>query len=249
MNFSTIGLTGTGWYGEFQPGVAISDLVTDGLVNGGHFNVLDRVTLDKTLAEHQLDASAEVDPRTAILAGHLIGARYLISGNVLQLSLTGQSGGGAASYIPGILGAIASGVNTQRATIKIAVKVVDALTGQIVQSFSSEKTAKATSWGAVGFGGGGAGAYGNESFLSSALGHLVNDEALEIAAAIDPSKFNSGPVQPTLNGHIAAVEPDGTVIINLGSADGVTEGEQFNMIKHQTIVDPESHQALSVDRM
>jgi len=84
--------------------------------------------------------------------------------------------------------------------------------------------------------------------LSSALGHLVNDESLEIGAAIDPSKFNSGPIAPTLRGHIAAVEADGSVVINLGSAAGVESGQQFNMIKHESIMDPESHQALSVDK-
>lgn len=33
LNFSTVGLT-SDWYGNFQPGVALADLVTDSFVNG-----------------------------------------------------------------------------------------------------------------------------------------------------------------------------------------------------------------------
>jgi curli biogenesis system outer membrane secretion channel CsgG len=248
MDFTTVGLTGTGWYGQFQPGVAISDLVENQLVEGGRFNVLDRTTLDKTLAEHQLGASGEVDPRTAVLAGHLIGARYLISGNVSQMDITGSSNAAAGSMIGGLLGAAIGGINTRRVTIKLTVKVVDASTGQIVAVFPYENTVKGTSWGAGGFGGGAAGAYNNSNFLSSDLGHLVNDAAIAIAANLDPARFNSGPVAAVLRGHVAAVESDGTVVINLGSDAGVTQGEQFNMIKRQTIMDTDSHQALSVDK-
>ncbi|HTX60462.1 MAG TPA: CsgG/HfaB family protein [Verrucomicrobiae bacterium] len=248
MDFTTVGLTGTGWYGQFQPGVAISDLLTDQLVQGGKFDVVDRTALDKTLAEHQLSSSGEVDPRTAITAGHLIGARYLISGNVSQMEMTGSSNGAAGALIGGLVGAVVGGIHTRRVTLKLTVKVVDSLTGEIVEVFPYENTVKGTSWGSGGFGGGVAGAYSNSSFLSSDLGHLVNDAAIAIAANLDPTKFISGPIAPTLRGHIAAVESDGTVVINLGSDNGVTEGEQFTMIKRQTIIDPESHQALSVDK-
>jgi curli biogenesis system outer membrane secretion channel CsgG len=60
LDFNTNGLT-SNWYGAFQPGVALSDLVTDQMVNSGRFNVLDRTHLSSTLGEHQLAASGEVD--------------------------------------------------------------------------------------------------------------------------------------------------------------------------------------------
>ena len=52
------------------------------MVNGGRFNVLDRTHLSSTLGEHQLAASGEVDPATAIKAGQLVGAHYLVTGNI-----------------------------------------------------------------------------------------------------------------------------------------------------------------------
>src|ERR1700676_1786749 len=73
LDFTTVGLTST-WYGNFQPGVALSDLVTDQVVNSGKFDVLDRKNISSTLAEHNLSASGEIDPATAIAAGRLVGA-------------------------------------------------------------------------------------------------------------------------------------------------------------------------------
>ncbi len=245
LNFSTHGLT-SDWYGQFQPGVALSDLLTDHLVNSDRFNVLDRTALDATLSEHQLAASGEVDPQTAITAGHLLGARYLISGNILQLDQTGQSAGGAGSLLPGVLGAAAGGFSTHRVTIKVAVKVVDARTGQIVQSFSDEETRKGTSWGAGGFSGGTAGAYGNAQFVNSDMGHLIDDEATKIASTIDPSKFNAGPVALTLRGSIAAVD-GGSVIINIGLNKGVAPGMIFDIVRVKSLIDPTTHQTLTVN--
>jgi len=245
MNFSTQGLT-SNQGGAFEPGVALSDLLTDQLVQTGKFNVLDRKTLDATLSEHQLGASGEVSPETAITAGHLIGARYLITGNILQLEGTGQSGAGAAQLIPGVLGAIAGGVSTHRATLKVAVRVVDARTGQIVQSFTDEQTQSATSWSTAGFAGQTAGAYSNQQFINSTEGHLINDEAAKIAADIDPSKFAYGPASPTIRGHIAAID-GGDIIISVGASQGVQPGMYFDVIKTRSLVDPDTHQPMTVD--
>jgi curli biogenesis system outer membrane secretion channel CsgG len=244
LDFSTHGLT-SDWWGAFEPGVALSDLLTDRMVNDGRFNVLDRTHLSSTLGEHQLTASGEVDPQTAISAGKMVGAHYLITGNILQLDQTGASGANAGSFLPGVVGAVAGGVSTHRVTIKVAVRVIDARTGQIVQSFSDEETRTGTSWSASGWGGGGAGSYSNSTFVNSDMGHLIDDEAAKIGSTIDPSRFNSGPVAPTLSGHIAAIDGH-NVIIDLGSNAGVQIGQTFDIVKVKSLVDPTTHAVLHV---
>ncbi len=245
LDFSTNGLT-SNWYGSFQPGVALSDLLTDRMVNEGRFNVLDRTHLSSTLGEHQLAASGEVDPQSAITAGKMTGARYLVTGNILQLDQTGQSGANAGSFLPWPYSAAAGSVNTHRVTIKVAVRVIDARTGQIVQSFSDEETRSGTSWGAGGFTGGTWGSYSNEQFVNSDMGHLIDDEAGKIVATIDPSRFNSGPVAPTLTGHVAAIDGR-NVIIDIGANYGVQPGQQFDILMTKSIVDPTTHQVLHVN--
>ncbi|MBV8368893.1 MAG: hypothetical protein JO036_08240 [Candidatus Eremiobacteraeota bacterium] len=245
LDFSTVGLTST-WWGNFQPGVALSDLVTDQLVNSGKYDVLDRKNIDSTLAEHKLNASGAVDPTTAIAAGRLVGARYLISGNVIQFDHTGSSGGALGGLIGGIAGAAAGSIRNDRVTIKVSVKVVDAVTGRIVQAFNDEKTQNSTSLSGAGFSGYTAGSYSNSNFINSSMGHLINDEAGLISQHLDPTKFSSGPAPPSLTGRVIEVD-GGNVILNIGSAKGATVGAFFDVVKVKQVKDPDSGRMLTVN--
>ena len=238
LNFSTVGLTGN-WWGNFEPGVAISDLLTDQLVNGGKFNVVDRTHIDATMSEHKLTTEGETSPATAVQTGRLIGAKYLITGNVLQFDKTGQSGGAVGGLIGGAAGAAIGGVNQSRVTLKVQVRVIDATTGQIVQSFADEETKTNTSIGFGGFGGGAGGSYSNSNFVNSTMGHLVNDEAAKIAAQLDPSKFSSAPAAPALAGRVLEISGT-TVTLNIGSSKGVAVGQYFDVIQVHQIKDPDS---------
>lgn len=246
LNFDTSGLT-SNWWGAFEPGVAISDLVTDQLVNGGKFAVVDRNKLTNILKEHQLGSTGEVSPATAVASGQLIGARYLIVGNVLQFAQTGQSGGGGfGASLPFVGGA---SVRTQKVTLQVAVKVIDALTGQIMQSFPAEESKSSTSWGTSALGGftGGlvGGSYSNQQFISSTMGQLINTMAADIAKKLDPTKFvASAPAGPSLTGKIIAVDGS-NFIINLGSSQGVAVGMFFDVVTVRQIKDPDSGKTLT----
>lgn len=247
MNFSTQGLTGD-WWGQFEPGVALSDLVTDELVNTGNFNVVERAKLGDTMQEHQLDTSGAVDPETAVRAGRLVGAHFLVEGNVLQFEQTGASGANAGQAIGGILGGVAGGYHSTRVTIKVAVRVVDTQTGRIVQAFDDEQTQTANSWGAGGisFLSGTYGSYHNSNFTSSAMGHLIDAEAKLIAAHIDPRRLASVPSMPSLSGHIIGID-HGYYIINIGSSRGVSVGQYFAVNKVMQIRDPGTGRYLTVN--
>jgi curli biogenesis system outer membrane secretion channel CsgG len=245
LDFSTTGLTAN-WWGQFEPGVALSDLVTDQLVNGHKFTVVERKKLDSVMDEHKLSTEGEVSPATFIQSGRLTGARYLVTGNVIQFDRTGQSGAGAGSLIGGFAGAVLGGVKSERVTLKVQVHIVDTTTGQIVQSFAGEKTQAGTSWGAGGWAGLGAGGYGNENFTSSTMGHLINDEAIEISGKLDPSQFvASAPAGPAISGHVIASDSGG-IILNVGTNKGVQNGMYFDVVRLRQIKDPDSGKMLTV---
>jgi curli biogenesis system outer membrane secretion channel CsgG len=251
LNFSTVGLT-SDWYGNFQPGVALADLVTDNLVNGGQFNIVDRTHLDAVMQEHQLSTNGEVAPASYVQSGQLTGARYLIAGNVLQFDQTGGSDAGSAvgGLIGGAVGGIIGGVHTQRVTLKVQVRVIDAVTGQIVQSFADEQTKSGTSWG----GGGGAGTwnalgvggYSNSQFISSTMGHLINDEAAIIATHIDPSKFSVAGSGASVRGRILTVD-GADIVINVGSDRGVSVGMMMTVVSVKRLKDPDSGKMLTTE--
>ena len=243
MNFSTQGLTGN-WWGNFEPGVAISDLLTDQLVNGGGFSVVDRTQLDKTLAEHSLSSSGEVSPASAISSGRLIGARYLVTGNVVQFDRTSASGANAGTFIPGPVGVAVGGAHTDRVTLRVVAKIIDTTTGQIVQSISDEQSKSATSWSTGSFIGYAGGSYSNQQFMSSTMGQLINTTAADIAKKIDPSRFSSAPLPPALSGRVLAID-GANVIINIGSSNGVSVGQYFDVQKVLTMKDPSTGRLLT----
>jgi hypothetical protein len=198
------------------------------------------------MQEHQLSTAGEVSPATLVQSGHLIGARYLITGNILQFDKTGGSGaaGAAGGLVGGALGGMLGGVHTERVTLKVQVRVIDAVTGSILQSFADEQTKGGTSWG---MGGGastwnafGAGGYSNEQFTSSTMGHLINDEAGIIVAHIDPAKFAAaGPSGPAVHGRILTIDGD-DIVINAGTDAGLATGMMLNVISVKQLKDPDS---------
>lgn len=243
LNFDTKGLT-SNWWGSFEPGVAISDLVTSQLVNTGKFNVLDRTHLQNTLQEHQLSASGETSPATLVASGQLIGAKYLVTGNVLQFAKTGQSGANAGGLIGGFAGGIIGGVKTEKVTLQVAVRVIDATTGQILQTVSDEQSKSSTSWGTGGFSGYVGGSYSNQQFTSSTMGQLINTVAIDISNKLDAAKFNSGPAGPLLSGKVIALDGK-SMIINLGSLKGVAVGMYFDVMTVRDLKDPDSGKILT----
>lgn len=243
LDFDTKGLT-SNWYGAFEPGVAIADLVTNQLVNTGKFNVLDRTHLNNTLQEHQLSTGGEISPASAVQSGQLIGAKFLVVGNVLQFAQTGSSGASAGGLIGGLAGGIIGGVRTQRVELQVAVRVIDATTGQILQTISDDQSKSGTSWGTGGFTGAVGGSYNNQQFLSSTMGQLINSVALDIANKLDPAKFTSGPVGPSLSGKVIAVDGK-SLIINIGSSRGVAVGMYFDVMTVREIRDPDSGKVLT----
>jgi curli biogenesis system outer membrane secretion channel CsgG len=252
LNFSTQGLT-SDWYGNFEPGIALSDLVTDQLVNGGKFNVVDRKHMADIMQEHQLSSGGEVSPATLVQSGRLTGARYLITGNILQLDKTGGSGGGGGGggLMGGVVGGVLGGIHTERVTLKVQVSVIDAVSGTILQSFEDEQTKGSTSWGG-GAGAGtwnafGVGGYSNTQFTSSTMGHLINDEAAIIANKIDPSKFvASAPAGPAVHGRILTIDGD-DIVINAGSDAGISEGMMMDAISVKSIKDPDSGKMITTE--
>jgi hypothetical protein len=107
-------------------------------------------------------------------------------------------------------------------------------------------TGKATSIGGGAFVGLAGGGYSNQNFLSSTMGHLVNDEAIKIAGDLDPDKIASGPAAAAVTGRV--LEIDGTsIILNVGTSKGVTVGMYFDVMKVKHIKDPDSGNTLTVN--
>jgi len=240
LNFDSQGLTS--WWGpNFDPGAALAALLTDQLVNSNNFQVVDRSHIDAIMQEKNLTVAGDISPATEMQIGHLIGARYLIVGRIVQFDKTGQNGGAVGGLMGGVLGG--SGVSGEKVTLNVAMHVIDVNTGAIVQAVGDERSHVSTSFALAGFSGYTGAVYESQQFLSTSMGKLINESAQNLAGKVDAQKLASASTAPAVTGKIIEVDGD-SVILNIGSDQGVQPEMFFNVVSVKYIRDPDTGKML-----
>lgn len=112
------------------------ELLSNVLVNCGKFSVLERSKLGKVLDEQVFGQSGFVDPKAAVAVGNLIGAQYLVVGNVNDFSSEQQRFQGY-------------GISTLTTVYRtnISIKILETRSGRVVFSTikdAEEKVVQAT---------------------------------------------------------------------------------------------------------
>ena len=213
-------------------GESIAEAVVSEISNIGGMKIFTRNDLQKVLQEQKFQMSGLVDPNTAVQIGRLAGVKYIVTGSVNNINLkwveVGESAKSGLSRNLGLVGtALALGASTQEGwnlTIDIVVKVIDAETGEVVltKTVSGREVLGKTP------------AFNYDSIIGGAK--KAAQEALE---DIRPELSKLFP----LRGYIVQLRtaPDKSsryALINIGSKNGVKEGQEFFVIDFQAIQDP-----------
>lgn len=132
----------TVWQSERNPGevgAALTEQLTTALINTGRFIVLERKGLNEVLAEQDLGASGRVNPETAPAMGRVIGAEWLIKAAITEFTeKKSRSGGGI------LFKGIALGGKKQEAFLAMDVRIVDAATGEVIDSVRADGRARSS---------------------------------------------------------------------------------------------------------
>ncbi len=213
-------------------GESVAEAVVSELANIGGMKIYTRRDLQKVLEEQKLQMSGLVDPNTAVQIGQLAGVRYIVTGAVNNINLkwveVGESVKKGLSQHLGLVGtALAAAASTQEGwnlTIDVVLKVVDTETGEVVLSktVSGREVLGKTP------------TFNIDSIIGGAK--KAAQEALE---DIRPELSKLFP----LRGYIVQLRtaPDKSsryALINIGSRNGVKEGQEFFVIDFQEIQDP-----------
>jgi curli biogenesis system outer membrane secretion channel CsgG len=128
------------WQSDRNPGevgAALTEQLTTALMNSGRFVVLERKALDEVLGEQDLGASGRVNQETAAPTGKVIGAEWLVKGTITEYTDKKTRSGGAV-----VFRGIGLGGTKAEAYVALDVRIIDAATGEVIDSVKADGSAK-----------------------------------------------------------------------------------------------------------
>ena len=218
-------------------GKGIADILVDKLVNEGVYSVIERKQLDKIIAEQNFSNSDRADPSSAAKIARILGVDAIVIGSITQFGRDDKStavGGGAASGALNRFGL--GGVKTSKSTAvcTITARMIDTSTAEILASVQGHGEESRSGAGILGAGGSAAGMAGgaldmkSSNFANTILGAAVNKATTDVAHGLDQKAASLPTAAPQVikvDGLVADVSPDGTIIVNVGTKDGVKVGD------------------------
>ncbi len=235
------------WGANFEPGEAVTAVLTGILSQSSNYLLLDRENMNTILKEHNLAISGIADPVSAAEAGRLLGVRYIITGMVTEFDLVNTGGRGRivlplAGYRFGI-----GGKGSDRVRVACEIKVTDVETGLIVATLSSRKEISSDSFGLEGYYMGyEIGGLGGE-LPSSAMGKGIYDLADDLAGKLSSAQFKDVALKPKFKGYIVYCDY-GCVFINLSKKNGLVKNTLFKVVRPQTVKDPRTGKNTRLER-
>ena len=231
----------SGGYGDtnWDVGNGLRSMLTKALEDSGRFILVERANLDQVINEKQMLAS-RVSGGGAAPAVKMIAAQYLVVGTVAEFGA--PSKGGGLNIGGNLLGGIAGlGVNRVTGKVKIDLRIVNARSGEVVKSFTVEKSASKTSVGLTGDYKGVS--FGGDAFMKTPMGD-ASRQALEEAVSVIASALLSGPWE----GKVVQLI-NGAVYVNAGSESGLQPGDRLRVERlGETFTDPDTGAILSEER-
>ena len=135
------------WY--HNGAAAAQDVFVTELVKSGKFRVVDREALAALMQEKNLTLSGDVDPKTAVRVGKLLGVNYLLTGAVTEYGVTEKGAHGSGfGGIPGF------SAGKKEFVAAMNARLIDTSTGEIVWADEARGTESSTKVSVGGFGGG-----------------------------------------------------------------------------------------------
>ncbi|MDQ3814391.1 MAG: CsgG/HfaB family protein [Armatimonadota bacterium] len=212
----------------------VGDMLTTALRKAG-VRVIERLQLDAILREQNLAREGILDPATAVPAGKVLGAEYLLGVKATEFGVKDNRVGGAVGWGP--LGGLQIRKSTAR--VVLDMRLLDARTGSVLLTETAQ--GKSVNRGGTLFGGtvlGGIALGGidigsrewAESSLGKASRQAVDGLVKKIVGAV-----NNSPM--ARDGSVLAALPNGEVIVSLGSFDGLRAGDLLDAARVTVVRD------------
>lgn len=208
---------------------ALTTMIETAIASTNKFRVIEREQMNKLLGEQARAKSGLVTTNQPGRIGGFEGADFLIYGSITTISVDSRADIGT-NLVMGFLGSSgspAANCNNAYATLGLDIKITDASTGEVRYVKRIDQTQKSAT------------ACGN-SRASIDTTTLLRGAAEEVAAGLVTAIY---PIQ------VAAVQPDGMVVLNYGEGT-VTPGDVLGVFsKGMEIRDPATGEILAYDEV
>ena len=209
---------------------ALTEALTTSLVATGRFIVLERQALAQVQQEQDLGASGRVNKETAAELGKLMGAQVLITGDITSFNFKRSSIGGK---LTNIVKGVDAGVERVSASVSIDLRLIDAVTGEIIASIKGD----------------------GEAAQQGITADLTKDEKKydgSVSLTTPLGKASRGAIEMSVAGILANIPKmrwsarvidfrDGVVYVNAGTGYGMQPGMALEIFDPQPpLIDPES---------
>ena len=228
------------WY---DAGRGAQDMLVTELVKSGKYRVIEREQLAAIMQEKHLSLSGDIDPKTAVQFGKMLGVEYLIAGAVTELGVTDRG----ASVPGGLMRGLPSvSVRSQKAEAALDARAFSTSTGEIVWADTARDENADASVYVMGAGGGAS----DHGKVDKLMRPVVQKLAASFAKAdVKTSGLGGKGDASGLVGKIANVD-GGTLYVNVGSEAGVKEGDEFTVYRvGKQIKDPDTGEVLGADEV
>lgn len=213
-------------------GEAAQDMFITELVKSGKFTVIDRERLDALMREKNLSLAGDIDPRTAVQAGKLLGVEYILFGSVTEF---GEETAGAQ-----VGWGIGVDVKRKKFVAALDARLVNTTTGEIVWADKARKEESNVKVFVMGSGGG----VNDRRMFDKVLLPCVEELSKKLIAQ---ELSTSATVVGRISGKIAFVD-GGKIFINLGSEHGLKEGDTLDVYKTGAVIkDPDTGEVLGAE--
>jgi len=229
-------------YSWYQAGQAAQDMLVTELVKKGEFRVMEREQLAAIMEEKHLSFSGDIDPKTAVKVGKMIGVEYLITGAVTELGVADRS----ANVPGGIFGGRLPSVNvrSQRMDAAVDARAFSTSTGEIVWADTARESTSDSSVYVAGAGGG--------VDDHRKVDRILRPVVVKLAESLSQKKLTTSGLGGATDasgvaGKIARAD-GGTIYLNVGSEAGVKEGDEFDVFRMgEPIKDPDTGEVLGAN--
>lgn len=213
------------WWTGQGPGRGMADMLITELVKTGSYTVIERTALDKIMAEQKLGMSGLVTPQTAAQAGKLLGVEIAVIGTVTEFGHSKSDVGGTAK-------GIGLGISSQKVTVAVDVRLINATTGEILaaENVRRDKKKHGLSFRRQGL------SFNNRNKFDQSLIGKATRQAIEDIIKIVDDKT----AQMVWEGKIVKASGS-SIIINAGSESGISVGDVLTVYRMgEELIDPDT---------